>query len=240
MSHSGLLSVIDDVTRKLVPNPCSVVRENPHPGQGTVLVLGTPRGGTSAVAGICHVLGVPMGVDLDRSNVEDRLFHEMLASSEITHSMQSYFADVTAEKQLVGVKNPVMIDRLPEFYGCIPNPLLVVVSRDVFATAQREECSGEMFITGLRAAIRRKYAILEFVESVKDPLIVVSYERLLSDPGAAAEALCQFIHGQINPRLIELVSTLVRPNADMPDDVDFVEARERYERQMSSGVLSVA
>jgi hypothetical protein len=36
------------------------------------------------------------------------------------------------------------------------------------------------------------------------------------------------------------VSTLVRPNADMPDDVDFVEARESYERQMSSGVLSVA
>ena len=240
MSQALLCAVDENVIPKLVPNPCSVVRENPHPGQGMVLVLGTPRGGTSVVAGICHVLGVPMGVNLDRSNVEDRLFHDMLASSEIMHLVQSYVADVTSEKQLVGVKNPAMIDRLAEFYGCIPNPLLVVVSRDVFATAQREECSGEAFMTGLRAAIRRKYAILEFVESVEDPLIVVSYERLLSDPGAATEALSQFIHGQANPRLIELAATLVRPNADMPNDVDFVEARERYEREMSSGVLSVA
>lgn len=179
-----------------------------------------------------------MGVDLDRSNMEDRLFHEMLSSGDLVQSMKSYFADVTTEQQLVGVKNPVMIDRLPEFYECIPNPLLVVVSRDVFATAQREQCSGEEFMTSLRAAIRRKYAILEFVESVKDPLIVVSYERLLSDPGAGAEALSRFIHGRADSQIVEFVSSLVRPNADMPNDVDFVAARQQHDRQSSSGILT--
>ena len=65
---------------KRIPSPCLVVRENPHPGHGTVLVLGTPRGGTSVVAGICHMLGVPMGLEIDRSNMEDLRFRALLNS----------------------------------------------------------------------------------------------------------------------------------------------------------------
>jgi len=214
------------------PRPCSVIRENDHPGQGTVLVLGTPRGGTSVVAGICQMLGVSMGRDIDRSNIEDQRFHAILHGSEIAAATAEYFSWQAVGGRLNGVKNPVMIDRLAEYYSVIPNPVLVVVTRDVLATAQREEVSGHELLASLRSAVRRKYAIFEFVESVSEPLIFVSYERLIADPRVAVAALSSFLLGAVDEQLVARTSGLVRPNCEMPDDVDFIFEREQYERQV--------
>ena len=219
------------MVQELVPSPCSVIRENEHPGNGTVLVLGTPRGGTSVVAGICQMLGVPMGRDIDRSNIEDRRFRATLAAPDLASATAEYFTERTVGGSLNGVKNPVMIDRLAEYYAVIPRPILVVVTRDVLATAQREEVSGHELLGSLSSAVRRKYAIFEFVESVPDPLIFVSYERLVADPRAAVVALSSFLLGSVNEQLVAQTSCLVRPNCDMPFDVDFVLEREQFERQ---------
>jgi len=210
---------------RVVPNPCTVVRNNPHPGRGTVLVLGTPRGGTSVVAGICHLLGVPMGADIDSSNVEDRTFQRVLASPQVVRDSTVYFAEAAKRAPLVGVKNPTIIDHLAKFYAVIPDPILVVVSRDVYATAQREESNGSDFMQGLRAAVRRKYAILDFVAAVSAPLVVVSYERLITQPEAAIETLSRFILGAVDADLVGRAAALVRPHVDMPNDVDFVFER---------------
>lgn len=232
MSHLSQNLVRQAVVQKLVPNACSVIRENDHPGSGTVLVLGTPRGGTSVVAGICQMLGVPMGRDIDRSNIEDRRFRATLAAPDLASASAEYFSERTVGGPLNGVKNPVMIDRLAEYYAVIPRPILVVVTRDVLATAQREEISGHELLRSLHSVVRRKYAILEFVENVSEPLIFVSYERLVADPRAAVAALSSFLLGIADEHLVEQTSRLVRPNCDMPDDVDFVYEREQYERQV--------
>lgn len=232
MSQSAIEVVGQDVAQGLIPNPCSVIRENEHPGNGTVLVLGTPRGGTSVVAGICQMLGVPMGRDIDRSNIEDRRFRATLAAPDLASASAEYFSERTVGGPLNGVKSPVMIDRLAEYYAVIPRPILVVVTRDVLATAQREEISGHGLLRSLHSVVRRKYAILEFVESVSEPLIFVSYERLVADPRAAVAALSSFLLGTADEHLVEQTSRLVRPNCDMPDDVDFVYEREQYERQV--------
>ena len=225
MSQKCPTLVGKSMTERVIPNPCTVVRDNSHPGQGTVLVLGTPRGGTSVVAGICHLLGVSMGADIDRSNVEDRAFRHALMSRDIAHSAGAYFTEAARRAPIVGVKNPTIIDHLRSFYSAIPHPILVVVSRDVYTTAQREECSGANFVSGLREVIRRKYAILDFVETVSDPLLVVSYERLLAEPAAAVTALSEFMLGRVDATLVRRAASLVRPHADMPNDVDFIAER---------------
>jgi hypothetical protein len=220
------------VAQELVPNPCSVVRENDHPGHGTVLVLGTPRGGTSVVAGICQMLGISMGRDIDRSNIEDRCFRATLEAPGLTSAAAEYFSGRTVGGRLTGVKNPVMIDRLAEYYAVIPRPILVVVTRDVLATAQREELSGSELLRSFHSVVRRKYAILELAEGVSEPLIFVSYERLIADPLAAVTALSNFLLGTADELLVKRTAHLVRPNCDMPDEVDFVHEREQYERQV--------
>jgi len=223
-------------TRITVPNPCSVVRANAHPGRGTVLVLGTPRGGTSVVAGICHMLGVPMGLDIDESNMEDREFRRTLVANDLRTSAERYFRHLHRRHDLVGVKSPVVIDRLGEFFDVIPEPVLIVVSRDVYATAQREAVSGNEFFSSLREVIRRKFAVLDFVEAASAPLLVVSYERLMQDPDHAVESIARFITGSVDPELVRRTRRLVRPHADMPHDADFVGMRREFEREQSPHV----
>mgnify|MGYP006269088197 CR=1 FL=1 len=211
------------------PNPCTVVRTNPHPGRGTVLVLGTPRGGTSVVAGICHMLGIPMGLDIDPSNMEDRRFRTLGARSDRRVAAAEFFDDLHRTTPLAGVKDPAAIDWLPDVYQDIADPVLVVVSRDVYAVAQREHVSGMDFFPALHGAIRRKYAVLDLVEKVTAPLIVVSYERLIEDPHDAIESLSQFLCGEVVTELVAHVASLVKPHADMPNDVNFVACRAEFE-----------
>jgi hypothetical protein len=178
------------------------------------------------------MLGVSMGEDIDRSNVEDRRFQVLLEAPDLVAATEEYFSERTVDRPLNGIKNPVMIDRLAEYFAVIPIPILVVVTRDVLATAQREEISGSELLRGLHSAVRRKYAILEFVEGVAEPLILVSYERLIADPRAAVTALSNFLLGTADEHLVEKTSYLVRRNCDMPDEVDFVDEREQYERRV--------
>ncbi len=226
--------------KKRIPNPCSVVRENSHPGHGTVLVLGTPRGGTSVVSGICHMLGVPMGVEIDRSNMEDLRFRGLLKSESRAELASAYLRELQALGQIVGAKDPVAIDHLSEVYPRIPQPILVVVSRDVYASTQREVAEGHEFWEILRATIRRKYSVLDFISTVDDPLIVVSYERLMQDPVAAVQSLARFLVGAVPERLVRLTAGMVQPHADMPHDIDFVAARLRYEQEIALSSGSIA
>lgn len=179
------------------------------------------------------MLGVPMGLDIDESNMEDREFRRMLIENDLQTAAEHYFRRLRNGRELVGVKSPVVIDRLREFFGAIAEPVLIVVSRDVYATAQREQCSGNEFFASLREAIRRKFAVLDFVEAASAPLLVVSYERLMQDPDLAIESISRFITGSVDPELVRRTRRLVRPHADMPHDADFVVTRREFERQQS-------
>jgi|LakMenE01Jun11ns_1017448.scaffolds.fasta_scaffold9915731_1 hypothetical protein len=212
-----------------IPDPCSVVRANPHPGHGTVLVLGTPRGGTSVVAGICHMLGIPMGLNIDPSNVEDRRFRELRHSPDRVQGAATFFERLRCGRDIAGVKDPTLADWIDECYPQVPEPVLVVVSRDVYATAQREECSGNDLFASLQEAIRRKFGLLDFVEPLDSPLIVLSYERLILDPRRAVVSLANFLVGDVSDDLVMRTAALVQPHADMPNDVNFLAARREYE-----------
>ena len=186
------------------------------------------------------MLGVRMGIDIDHSNVEDRAFHTVLTKPDVADGAAEYFAQLARLAPCVGVKNPVSIDHLRNFYHVIPNPVLVVISRDVYAAAQREQCSGNDFFVSLRAAIRRKYSILNFVEVVDEPLIVLSYERLMQDPMAATETLGRFLFDVSDHVLAARAAALVRPHADMPGEVDFVAERAALESGSLGGASAVA
>lgn len=240
LSHQRPLAVDEEMSMKKVPGPCSVVRENPHPGRGTVLVLGTPRGGTSVVAGICHMIGVPMGLDIDHSNVEDREFRRIMQSDERTQLLPGFLERLHNSAPIAGAKDPTVIDHLHEVTELLPDPVYVVASRDVYTATQREVVEGHDFVQCLRSTMKRKYAIIDFVESTRHPVIVVSYERLMQDPIAAIRSLGDFLMGGVTEQLIRRTAGMVRPHADMPNDVDFVDSRTRYDRELSrlGGALS--
>jgi len=50
-----------------------IIRENLHTDKKTVVVLGSPSGGTSMISGILRIIGVYMGSDLGHQH-EDKTF----------------------------------------------------------------------------------------------------------------------------------------------------------------------
>jgi hypothetical protein len=53
---------------------CRILRPGNLEPEKTLVVLGSPRGGTSMLAGLLRELGVHMGDRIDRHNHEDQAF----------------------------------------------------------------------------------------------------------------------------------------------------------------------
>ncbi len=219
-----------ETVKKIVPGPCSVLRNNSHPGQGTVIVLGTPRGGTSVVAGICHMLGVDMGISIDSSNIEDVDFQALITKGYDKKVAKKYFRRLRSKNKIAGIKNPLMIYHIKDIYPLIDQPIFVVVSRDEVATAQREDVEGYEFHVALEEVRRMKSAILDFVNSVVEPVILISYERLLQNSRSAILSISSFLGCEAPNDLVQKTSLLVKANCDMPNEVDFVAERMAYEK----------
>ena len=211
------------------PRAITIRHDNPHKDRGTVVVLGTPRGGTSVVAGICHMLGAEMGVDIDPSNMEDREFHRILTGEGSISEMPELLRKLHTKRSLAGLKNPIAIDRLHEFLPYVAEAVFVVVLRDAFAVAQREQQGGQEFDGAVRRALLRQSAIFDFAESVHLPICFLSYERLLMDPLSAVAGLANFLLSHVDDVLVKAASELVLPHADMPREVDFVAARRELD-----------
>jgi len=184
------------------------------------------------------MLGVPMGLSIDNSNIEDRYFRDLLLSSNLKILADKFFCELCRDNPLVGLKNPRVIEYIEEFYSTIPRPILVVVSRDEIATAQREEVEGHDFLESLQNIRLLKKKIFQFIECATDPTILISYERLLQDPESTVRSLAKFIVGDVPIDLLKKTSEMVRPNADMPHDIDFVAERSHYENSLSSDQYS--
>ena len=184
------------------------------------------------------MLGVPMGQSIDNSNIEDRNFRDLLLSSNLKFSAEKFFHELCQDNPLVGVKNPLVIEYIEEFYSTIPQPILVVVSRDEIATAQREEVQGDDFLNSLQNIRRLKNKIFQFIESITDPTILISYERLLQNPKSTVRSLAEFIVGDVPINLLRQTSNMVKPNADMPNDIDFIAKRSHYENTLTPSQYS--
>lgn len=184
----------------------------------TVVVLGTPAGGTSSVAGLLQKLGVFMGEDVDPNNHEDRFLQGQRGDSLNKRVMQR-----NREHGLWGWKDPVAIDMVDNFAGNLRNPHFVIVFRDMFATAsselfrryrEREEHLHYLevvqsqplvepsvvseFHQQMSAAFERQQRLYAFVTRSTYPMLLVSYERLLSAPLEFAVDAANFLQIDVN------------------------------------------
>lgn len=163
------------------------------PPQRTAVVFGHYRGGTSMVAGLLRVLGVPMGEKLEGGNNEDQDFQNASARRVIELIEQR-----NRGHDVWGWKYPGLFANAAHFYRRLRNPYFVVILRDVLACAQ-----GEVWRGALRdpyAALKLKHAqqtqMLGFVDqAVRDrlPVLVVSYERSLMNPSRLVDSLARFL-----------------------------------------------
>jgi tetratricopeptide (TPR) repeat protein len=163
------------------------------PASHAVLVVGTGRCGSSAVAGMLAAYGIPMGdtlIEPDATNPEG--FHEdapfvalncaIGTVSEIAkHSMARYLR-YRCKDAVWGVKDPRLCNTWPVVVPLLPCPFTVVhVTRDLDATVASYNKAYGPRPDGWRELIEtRARRVAKFAS--QSNAVEVAYESLLEDP----------------------------------------------------------
>jgi hypothetical protein len=162
------------------------------PEAKTVIVLGVARGGTSMVAGALHHLGVSMGEKL--SAVYEDLVLSGAVEQDRIEDIASIIAHRNAAHSIWGWKRPSAIKHAEAWHGKFRNPFYVVVFRDLFAIANRNRISMlSDVVVNMRDANRQFKLILDFIAGLKEPMLLVSYEKAMIDPQYFVSNLRDFV-----------------------------------------------
>ncbi len=166
-----------------------------------LICMGSPRGGTSMVAGALLGLGVDMGPDLP-VNVEDPSFNidgKRQNRPKFMSDMKAAIQQRVERGTLWGWKYPQAVEYLDIIRDLLPNPRLVIVYRDpVPATIragqgrQGQSNFDETCYREIDKSIRLYRLNLELARKWNCPTLLVSYERASQQPEVLLEELATF------------------------------------------------
>jgi len=133
---------------KKVTNPCIAIQDSTRANPKTVIVTGCGRGGTSAIAGAIHALGIAMVGDEETSvNFEDSDFTAAGMELELQEKFASPYIQTCQQIRSViqrrnqmnqswGWKDPYAYHYLRGIIDICRNPRLILVTRNPLDTAQ--------------------------------------------------------------------------------------------------------
>lgn len=202
--------------------------------QCTYIVIGSPRGGTSMVAGLLRLLGIYMGDEVAEANNEDQAFinlhkggFETLLALTSKDSTIKTIRDIIQERnkkhETWGWKDPLSSLYVKHIIGDLRNPRFVFVTRDLAAIAQREQLAmasrttgspQEFFLRRMQRSLTLYEHAIEDLLAHKFPSAVVSYERALIDPADCSRRLLRFagLNDADNDDLLNRMATFISPN----------------------------
>ncbi len=156
-----------------------------------IVVLGAARGGTSAVAACLDALGVAMGRGALPPVYED--LELALAIEEGREADAASLIDARRSNSPWGFKRPGFSRFLERYHQSLGNVRYVAVFRDPLATAVRAQLSSEADLLGtMRRTLEEHRRSQQFLKQSGAPALLVSYEKLLENPAAFADALADF------------------------------------------------
>ena len=194
-----------------ISQPAFVINSAQSSDVMTVCVLGAPRGGTSAVAGIVRNLGIPMGQDIDDASNEDLEFRShagdrsIFGSGRVDGRGRQFLTSVgeiidarNRSNRIWGWKDPISAEYISDVHQKLRNPHFVIVFRDIAAISQREaaaenESGGGRFLAYSLNAQSLYGRAIRFISETGYPDIAVSYERFLRYPSEGSQSIAKFL-----------------------------------------------
>jgi hypothetical protein len=193
----------------------------PLSGDGTIVITGTPRGGTTMVAECLATLGLPIGApvppEVGQFNMEDREFMKLL------HMEQPGPIDMSRLRALIrcrnqqhsvwGFKLPMALNSLPVLLQELRNPRFILVFRDVVAVSIREAIAmrSEAFFA-MRRALRWQERMIDFAEDSPAPCQLVSYEKALQFPELFLDAMVKWCGMNVSEERRQLAIATIAAN----------------------------
>jgi hypothetical protein len=167
----------------------------------TLVITGTPRGGTTAIAECIATLGVPMGVSVpprpEQFNYEDpaftRILHMEPPEDLDLESLRELVRQRNEEYSTWGFKLPMALRSLPALERELRNPMFLFVFRDLVAVSSREViANGDNAISAMVRALEWQQKMLDFIASSIAPCLLISYEKALQFPDLLARILARW------------------------------------------------
>ena len=192
------------------------IGDNCRPGgQTTIVVVGVPRSGTSMVASVLKQFGIHLGDEIDSSVFEDRAIAGAIDRGDMD-AFRSIVEDYNAGHRIWGFKRPKAFSRLDDILKELRNPRIVVTMRDCVAIAVRNSKSVYHDETeGIRRAAQATVAAVDALEDVTCPVLMVSYEKAMSNPKKFARQLAAFCGLAPSPEMIQDVVAVMKNGPEL-------------------------
>ncbi len=175
-----------------------------------IIVLGCYRSGTSAVAGILHHLGVPMGKKFDPptknnmqgfwEDIEFKTLHTQfdlnreVRNPELTTMYVDLIKQREAEYSLWGIKDPLLCNNLNRFISNLTSDYkLIVCRRDVNDIAHSMAKAVESQMCFLPAANFYVKSMNDQLEKYEGPILELTHNDNLSNPKSTVEKIASFV-----------------------------------------------
>ena len=184
-------------------------------GPRTLLVSGVARSGTSMLASVLLIAGVPMGSTADGVVFEDVEVAQALEDEDWSR-LRTLVGDRNAAHAVWGFKRPnlhrhVLVQQLSEFRA----PILLLTFRDPVAIARRNIVSNKSYVAeSLRHAAADLSAMTDYALRAKVPTLLVSYEKAIAAPRRLVKAVSEFAGLQPDERTAARMAAAVA--ADNP------------------------
>lgn len=170
-------------------------------GRSTIIVVGVARSGTSMVAKTLRELGVFIGAKADQAVHEDVEIARALETRDL-EALRRLVSERDGKHDVWGFKRPGAYKLIDRFVQHFRNPRFVITFRDPVAIAKRNEISMQMdFMKALHLAVHEMGELVYFVDRLKQPAMLVSYEKALLNPEAFVSNLVEFCGISISPDL---------------------------------------
>ena len=196
----------------------------PEARERTVIVLGVARSGTSMLANILVQLGLFMGERRDGIVFEDVDLAEAFEQGNLDQA-RSIIDRRNQSHASWGWKRPEAFKYLAPHLSAFRNPCLIVTIRDILAIGLRNVIStGLEPEVALKDAQARYAALLQFLDQVSIPTLLISYEKALLNAPAVIERIAEF--AGLNPSPFSLRAALESIELDRPEYLQGARVRQ--------------
>lgn len=202
----------------LINKGCTILNSpESAPDKRTIIVLGTARGGTSIAAGALFHLGVPMFA------ATPPVYEDIHLASAFEKSNKKRYREIIEkydDEPVWAWKRPNSMGFLPKLVKEVRNPMFVVMVRDAFAVASRNELSmGYDILKSMDKALMQQQKILRFISRHSFPVMLCSVEKTKQYPENFIENLISFTGLTPTPAQTERAHNFIEP-----EPMEYIEA----------------
>ncbi len=180
----------------------------------TLVLTGVARSGTSMVARVLHGAGVYLGENLDHVVFEDNEFSALFDETDLDlERYRTLLRQRDDRFPIWGFKRPHLHVHGPSTVRHCRNPFVVLTVRDAVAIAERNAISEHRDpFESLTLASFDLQKMLEFSKALDCPVMLVSYEKAVSQPDCFVDRLLEFCGLHLDPADVAPLVALVEPD----------------------------